>query len=172
MVPAFRLEWWLVSWGFPAGRLGPLFLFALLGNLADEHAGDVVLLVSLVGLIEHVGRVLHQVRLFECLGCLDGGHGVRVADLDVLAAAEGLEAGECFADVFLQCDGLAADGFSCVETVYAFVDVVAHCLFSFVGSFVGSAGRPVTHWMTARIRSDVSLIGCPWRPCRCAGSRG
>ena len=94
MVPAFRLEWWLVSWRFLAGRLGPLFLFALLGDLADEHAADVVLLVPLVGLVEHVGRVLHQVRLSECLGCLDGGHGERVADLDVLAAAEGLEAGE------------------------------------------------------------------------------
>lgn len=88
----------------PSGLAGPLFLFALLGNLSDEHAADVVLLVSLVGLIEHVGRVLHQVRLFECLGCLDGGHGERVADLDVLAAAEGLEAGERLADVFLQCD--------------------------------------------------------------------
>ena len=104
--------------------MGPLFLFALLGYLVHEHAADFVFLVALVGLVEHVGRVLHQVGLFECLGCLDGGHGERVADLDVLAAAEGLEAGERFADVFLQCDGLAADGFGCVETVYAFVDAL------------------------------------------------
>nr|DAM12944.1 MAG TPA: hypothetical protein [Caudoviricetes sp.] len=161
MVPAFRLEWWLVSWGFLAGRLGPLFLFALLGDLADEHAADVVLLVPLVGLVEHVGRVLHQVRLFECLGCLDGGHGERVADLDVLAAAEGLEVGERFADVFLQCDGLAADGFGRVETVYAFVDVVAHCLFSFVGSFVGSAGGPPIRaraWPSWRIGSASAIL--------------
>lgn len=53
---------------------------------------------------------------------------------------ECLEVGERLADVSLQCDGLSADGFCRVEAVHAFVDVVAHCLFSF-GSFVGLAGR-------------------------------
>ena len=52
----------------PAG--GPLFLFSLLGYLVHEHAADFVFLVALVGLVEHVGRVLHQVGLFECFGML------------------------------------------------------------------------------------------------------
>lgn len=96
----------------PAGWLGPLLLFAaLLGDLADDQAADVVLFVALVGLVEQFGRVLHHVRVFERLGCLKRGQGERVADLDVLAAADGLDVGERLADVLLQCDGLAADGF-------------------------------------------------------------